>query len=1033
MSDHKDDTITKENAPPKVVPQITTVTNISAKFSYLKKGEYDIWAIKMQNFISSSDLLCWNIILKGNNAKSMTTDNDGNLKSHPPVTTEEYLQVQREEKARTILLSTLPDEHMGDFYHMIDARDISNAIKARFEEGLDKGYDKIKKILTQMNTLKIKPKPKDVNMKFLRGLPPSWTGIALILKTKGGLEYISFDDMYNKLKFLEINTKGYSLSSSTFSNAGFGYSKSKCSVVDDVIYYFFANHKIDQHLVYEDLDQMNKDKEYDLKHHMAMLFIKKYKSKEAGKDRSDSKAMVVVNGSIDWDKQTEEGNTEPRSLENFGMVAGIKIESDADSEGEVVFADDAIPTSVFVSSGDVAAAVVSPQSKIEFALMGLSTEAKWNNSGEPIYNRFASVDHMKAVPPPLTRNYMPPSNIPDIDESQMVYGKKATDSSEIKTNENIISYSNDYVFFDFSDSISIPASESRDTIVIDCDSQEDFPSVCTSSIETDVKSSKTLCNKLGSFNKESYFRKHKSVASKSCYVCGSYLHLIKDCDLHEQRLAKRNAEGKGILERRPTRKPVNPNRPKPVSASQQNPVSTGLQNLVSAGQQNPVSAGQPNPVSADEAIFACYSIPLSVSAGDGILGPRPLNIQPKSTNFHSFTHNNQQIIFPITHNSLYSLYMTGGLNGKTAVKPSTGWKRQKDRGIVDSGCSRSMSGNKDKLEDFEDFDGGEVTFGCSIGKISGKGTIKTKTLNFENVLYVKELQHFNLIAVSQICDQTHRARLVAQGHRQEEGIDYTDVFAPVARIKAIRLFLAFASFMGFMVYQIDVKSAFLYGKIAEEAPRAWYKRLSTFLLKHGYRRGTIDKTLFIKKDSKDIMLVQLYVDDIIFGSIRKDWCEEFETLMQSEFEMSSMGPLTFFLGLQVYQRPDGIFIHQEKYVAGILRKFDLDNSKLGSTLFEPQKIREKNVPDELISVHLYRSMIGCLMYLTATRPDIMFPVCAAARHQVTPKTANLLSVKRIFKYLTAYPKLGLWYPRDSPFDLEAFSDSDYAGVNGDRK
>nr|GFA97077.1 hypothetical protein [Tanacetum cinerariifolium] len=124
---------------------------------------------------------------------------------------------------------------------------------------------------------------------------------------------------------------------------------------------------------------------------------------------------------------------------------------------------------------------------------------------------------------------------------------------------------------------------------------------------------------------------------------------------------------------------------------------------------------------------------------------------------------------------------------------------------------------------------------------------------------------------------------------------------------------------------------------------------------------------------------------------------------------------------------------KEKYVADILKKFDLDNSKLTSAPFEPQKIREKNVPDEPISVHLYRSMIGCLMYLTATRPDIMFAVCAAARHQVTPKTSNLCSVKRIFKYLTAYPKFGLWYPRDSPFDLEAFSDNDYAGAHGDRK
>nr|GFC99388.1 retrovirus-related Pol polyprotein from transposon TNT 1-94 [Tanacetum cinerariifolium] len=117
----------------------------------------------------------------------------------------------------------------------------------------------------------------------------------------------------------------------------------------------------------------------------------------------------------------------------------------------------------------------------------------------------------------------------------------------------------------------------------------------------------------------------------------------------------------------------------------------------------------------------------------------------------------------------------------------------------------------------------------------------------------------------------------------------------------------------------------LYG--LHQDPRAWYEMLSTFLLKHRYRRGNINKTLFIKKDSKDIMLVHVYVDDIIFGSTRKDWFEEFETLMQSEFEMSSMGPLTFFRGLQVDQRPDGIFIHQEKYVADILKKFDLDNSK----------------------------------------------------------------------------------------------------------
>ncbi|GJR79547.1 putative ribonuclease H-like domain-containing protein [Tanacetum coccineum] len=282
----------------------------------------------------------------------------------------------------------------------------------------------------------------------------------------------------------------------------------------------------------------------------------------------------------------------------------------------------------------------------------------------------------------------------------------------------------------------------------------------------------------------------------------------------------------------------------------------------------------------------------------------------------------------------------------------------------------------------------------------------------------------------------NKARLVAQGYTQEEGIDYDEVFAPVARIEAIRLFLAYASFMGFIMYQMDVKSAFLYEKALyglHQAPKAWYETLSTYLLENGFRRGIIDKTLFIKKDKGDILLVQVYVDDIIFGSTKKSLCVEFESLMHKKFQMSSMGELTFFLGLQVMQRDDGIFISQDKYVADILKKFDFVTMKTTSTPIETHKALLKDEEAEDVDVHLYRSMIGSLMYLTASRPDIMFVVCACARFQVTPKVSHLHVVKRIFRYLKGQPKLGLWYPRDSPFDLEAFSDSDYAGASLDRK
>ncbi|GJU69017.1 putative ribonuclease H-like domain-containing protein [Tanacetum coccineum] len=153
----------------------------------------------------------------------------------------------------------------------------------------------------------------------------------------------------------------------------------------------------------------------------------------------------------------------------------------------------------------------------------------------------------------------------------------------------------------------------------------------------------------------------------------------------------------------------------------------------------------------------------------------------------------------------------------------------------------------------------------------------------------------------------------------------------------------------------------------------------------------------------------------------------------TDFQMSSMRELTFFLGLQVKQKDDGIFISQDKYVADILKKFDFSSVKIAGTPLETNKALIKDEEAKDVDVHLYRSMIGSLMYLIAFRLDIMFAVYACTRFQVTPKTSHLHAVKRIFRYLKGQPKLGLWYPKDSPFDLEAFSDSDYAGASLDRK
>ncbi|GJT51094.1 putative ribonuclease H-like domain-containing protein [Tanacetum coccineum] len=242
----------------------------------------------------------------------------------------------------------------------------------------------------------------------------------------------------------------------------------------------------------------------------------------------------------------------------------------------------------------------------------------------------------------------------------------------------------------------------------------------------------------------------------------------------------------------------------------------------------------------------------------------------------------------------------------------------------------------------------------------------------------------------------NKARLVAQGYTQEERIDYDEVFAPVARIEAIRLFLAYDSFKDFVVYQMDVKSDFLYGKIEEEVyvcqpPGFEDSNFSDRVYK-------VEKSLYGLHQALRACLC----NDIIFGSTKKELCNAFEKLMHKKFQMSSIGELTFFLGLEVQKKKDGIFI----------------KVKTASTPIETQKPLPKDEDGEKVDVHMYRSMIGSLIYLTSSRPDIMFAVYACARYQVNPKVSHLHAVKRIFKYLKGKAKKNVKLMMEKLFRME---------------
>ncbi|GKC28976.1 retrovirus-related pol polyprotein from transposon TNT 1-94 [Tanacetum coccineum] len=294
-------------------------------------------------------------------------------------------------------------------------------------------------------------------------------------------------------------------------------------------------------------------------------------------------------------------------------------------------------------------------------------------------------------------------------------------------------------------------------------------------------------------------------------------------------------------------------------------------------------------------------------------------------------------------------------------------------------------------------------------------------------------------------------------YRQEEGIDFKESFAPVARMEAIRIFLAYAAHKSFTVFQMDVKTAFLHGTLKEDvyvcqpegfidadhpshvyklkkalyglkqAPRAWYDELSKFLLQNHFFKGTIDPTLFIRRFNDDILVVQVYVDDIIFGFTHPRYTQLFSDFMKSRFKMSMMGEMTFFLGLQVNQSPCGIFINQSIYVLEILKKYGMESCDPIGT---PMEIKDKLDLDQngsLVDVTKYRGMIGALMYLTSSRPNIVHDTCLCARYQAKPTEKHLKEVRRIFRYLKGTVNMGLWYTKDSGFKLTGFSDADYAG------
>ncbi|GKC19358.1 hypothetical protein Tco_1021508, partial [Tanacetum coccineum] len=586
--------------PPPPPPQTQTPTQqaphtvSTIKLPILKKGEYDIWAMKMEHYLAHTDYPIWEVIQRGNGPVSVSTDTNGVIKVLPPKTAEEILARERERKARTTLLMALPEDHLAKFHKMTDAKEMWEAIKSRFggndeskkmqkyilkqqfegffvsnSEGLHKGYDRFQSLLSQLEIHGAGVSTEDANQKFLRSLPSAWSQVSLIMRTKPGVDSLSFDDLYNNLRVFESDVKGSTASSSSTQNVAFvlentsstndvstAYGVSNSSGHNSQYehtssYSLLANQSSCLQLDNEDLEQLD---EFNLEE-MDLKWQDKENVRRSGK-QEDSKALVTLDGE---GSDTEREQLGDASIEIQAYTQALrKVEAQLVAHQQSQLWDKAgLGYSDQMNKG-----VLSYENEV-FQSVFLSRTTDIEDS--PMNDRYA--EGMHAVPPPMTGIYIPSGPDKEIDDSQFTYGPKQSKPSEFdarssdfnscesncsdETHESMPELlvnepkvvSQPKVWFDAL-IIEEYESDSEDKHVSLPTKEQEIPSFAF--INTDCRG--LMAKKLGlgyGFTK------------KACFVYGSFSHLIRDCDFHEKRMAKQ-AELKNKMRKGSSQREIRP-------------------------------------------------------------------------------------------------------------------------------------------------------------------------------------------------------------------------------------------------------------------------------------------------------------------------------------------------------------------------------------------------------------------------------------------------------------------------------------------
>ncbi|GJV35090.1 ribonuclease H-like domain-containing protein [Tanacetum coccineum] len=897
----------------------------------------------MEHYLAHTDYPIWEVIQNGNGPVSITTDTQGQIKVLPPRTAEEILARERERKARTTLLMALPEDHLAKFHKMTDAKEMWEAIKSRFggndeskkmqkyilkqqfegfsvsnSEGLHKGYDRFQSLLSQLEIHGAGVSSEDANQKFLRSLPSAWSQVSLIMRTKPRVDSLSFDDLTNNV------STAYDVSNPSGQNSQYEHASS---------YSLLPNQSSYPQLDHEDLEQLDEFdlEEMDLKWqtgHFARECRTKgnqdsrrrdawnsgNKDKENGRrsgKQEDSKALVTIDGEgVDWTSHSEEE-------EDYALMACNSSGSD---------------TEVQSCSNECVASYNK--------LKKLYDEQRAQLSDASIEIK-AYTQALKKVEAQLVAHQ----------QGQLWYEEKIR-----------------FMKIDLDDKTDVLTYHKK--LLAEAEKEKEDLKAKVEKWHNSSKNLSLLQNSQMSANDKFGLgygdHRYDGILSYENEVLQS-VFMNKESDLENQPLYDRfvTAEGMHVVPPPMTGNymPSGPDieidysqftyGPKQSQTSESETQTSDFDTCESDYSEDehvsqPTEEQETPSFANQQAYLAEYQ---DFNGGPVAFGRSKVYITAKmcdKKNKVLFTDTECLVLSPefklpdekhITriprqNNITFSIREHCSFWRKPCpqeANQNAGTKENIDAG--DSPIEAESAQDYFVLPIWSSYTStvkSSTTDPQSAVQTRSKVTKSSGALCFVSISKQRRNNHKEELLQSRF-KKFDSLRFCLMGRRnwQEEGIDYDEVFSPVARIEAIRIFLAFASYMGFIVYQMDVKSAFLYGKIDEEVyvsltSRFLYATLSTFLLKNGYRRGTIDKTLFIKKDKHDIILT-------------------------------------------------------------------------ASTPIETQKPLVKDEEASDVDVHLYRSMIGSLMYLTASRPDIMFAVCACSRFQVNPKTSHLSAVKRIFR------------------------------------